>query len=208
MRARQEHPLLERAAVHGVGEQVLTDAGVVEQRVAVPDGAVCRHCPARTASADQELYEVVAGCVDDLGETGVALDRGESGGAFVLKHLGDSRAGKGRALDGHRPRPQRSAVRRELFHVDDREARLGEHPLGREEGQVREVLVVDRVVEPVLDQPEQVMDLDGHGAVVLHQSAQAAGEVDDTRHPREDIVRHDEVGLAVVAGDRRACRLP
>ena len=54
---------------------------------------------------------------------------------------------------------------RELLDVDDGEAGGGEHALGRQQGEVREVLVVDRVVLVALDESEQVWDLDAEPTV-------------------------------------------
>ena len=61
--------------------------------------------------------------------------------------------------------------------------------------------MVDRVVLVALDQAQQVRDLDGQRAVVGEQLAQAAREVDDVGHVREDVVRDHEVGPAVPGGD-------
>ena len=62
--------------------------------------------------------------------------------------------------------------------------------------------MVDRVVLPPLDQPEQVRELQGNQPRVLDQRAQPRGEPADVRHVREDVVGGDQVRLAVLGGDR------
>ena len=64
------------------------------------------------------------------------------------------------------------------------------------------MLVVDRVVLAPLDQPQQVRELQGHQAGVLDQRAQSGREAEDIGDVREDVVRGDEVGPAVLRRDR------
>ena len=61
--------------------------------------------------------------------------------------------------------------------------------------------MVDGVVLPPLDQPEQVRELQRDQAVVLDELAQAGREAPDVRHVREDVVPGHQVGPAVLFGD-------
>ena len=66
------------------------------------------------------------------------------------------------------------------------------------------MLVVDRVILPPLDQPQQVRELQRHHAFVFDQRSQAGREAPDVRHVGEDIVRGHQVSPAVLPGDLKA----
>jgi hypothetical protein len=72
---------------------------------------------------------------------------------------------------------------------------------GRAQREVRVVLVVDRVVLPALDQPQQVWELKRHGPGVGSERPQSADEVEQVGHVREHVVGHHEVGRPVPLGD-------
>src|SRR5918993_1999891 len=92
-------------------------------------------------------------------------------------------------------------MRRQLLDVDDGQAGDREDPLRGQQGQVRVVLVVDRVVLAALDEPQQMWNLDADPALAGNQGAQPAGEVHDVGDVRDDIVGYHEVGRTVLAGD-------
>ena len=92
----------------------------------------------------------------------------------------------------------------EFVHVDDAQPSRGEGAGGGQQGQVREVLVVDRVVLPPLYQAEQVRELQRHHALVLDQRAQAGREAADIRDVGEDVVRRHQIGPAVLPRDLEA----
>ena len=201
MRARQELPLLERAAVDRVGEQVRPDAAVVEQRVALARGAVAGHGPAFAGRGEQEP-EQVALDLQHRGREALVTGHGvQAGGLLRVEHrlhpLGRLTAALLRAgVD-----PQRAAVRVEFVHVDHPQPGRGQRARGGQQGQVGEVLVVDRVVLPPLDQAEQVRELQRHHALVLDQRAQARREASDVGHMGEDVVRGHQIGPAVLPRD-------
>ena len=66
------------------------------------------------------------------------------------------------------------------------------------------MLVVDRVVLPSLDQPQQVRELQRHRALVLDQRTQSGRETPDIGDVGEDVVRGDQVGPAVLPRDLAA----
>src|SRR5829696_6791442 len=88
---------------------------------------------------------------------------------------------------------------REFLDVNHPEIRGGQHALGGQEGQVREVFVIDGVVLVALDEPQQVRNLDAHIAAIGYKSAQSLAEVDDVRHVGEDVVGHHEICSAVLS---------
>ena len=63
--------------------------------------------------------------------------------------------------------------------------------------------MIDRVVEVALDEPQQVWDLDRHRPRLAREDAEAAREVDDVGHVREDVVAplHARVGELLVEID-------
>ena len=66
------------------------------------------------------------------------------------------------------------------------------------------MLVVDRVVLPAFDQPEQVREFQRDQAVVLDQRTQAGRETPDVGYMGEDVVRRHQVGPAVLLSDLAA----
>ena len=92
-------------------------------------------------------------------------------------------------------------MRAELIHVDHPQPGGGQRMRGGQQRQVREMLMVDRVVLPPLDQPEQVRELERHQARVLDQRAQSRGEAADIRHMSEDVIRGDQVSSPVLLPD-------
>ncbi len=87
----------------------------------------------------------------------------------------------------------------QLLDVDEVEALRAEDRADRVEGEVREVLVVDRVVLEVLDELRKVRELEGRGPVGREERGDARGEVVDVGHLREHVVPEDEIGVAAFA---------
>ena len=90
----------------------------------------------------------------------------------MRKDLADPAIGVAAGLGGARPHPDRAAVGRQQFDVDDGQTRRGERALRREHRVVLEVLVVDRVELAELHQVQRVVHLDAQPAVVGEQVAQ------------------------------------
>ena len=132
----------------------------------------------------------------------------QPGGLLGREHAGDGIARVTCRLRGSGPRAQGAAVGGQLLDVDHRQARRREHPLGGEQAEVGVVLVVDRVVLVALDEALEVGDLDAHDAVVGDQPTQPRAEVDDVGDVGEDVVGDDQVGAAVLLGDRGPGLLP
>ena len=97
--------------------------------------------------------------------------------------------------------PYGAAVRRDLVQVEDREPMGGEQALRGEQGEIREVLVVDGVEEVRLEQAHQMWELDRCGAVGREQRLHPADEVVQVRRLRENVVRDDQVGTNAAPGD-------
>ena len=100
--------------------------------------------------------------------------------------------------------PQRAAVGRQLLDVEQREAVRGEDPLGGDEREVREVLVIDGVELVLVHQPHQVRELDGDHAARLEQGLDARHEVVELGHLGEHVVADDQVGLPAGGGQLAA----
>lgn len=91
-------------------------------------------------------------------------------------------------------------MRGEFLDVGDGQAGGGQRPLRGEQREVLVVLVVDGVVLPALDQPQQVRELQRDQPGRLHQRGQPGGEPDQVRHVGVDVVAGDQVGPAVPGG--------
>ncbi len=82
----------------------------------------------------------------------------------------------------------------ELFHVDHPQPRRGKCSGGGEEGEVRVVLVIDRVELTPLHQAKEMGKLQGDQAGVLHQCPKTCREVPDVGDVGEDVVRDNQIG--------------
>src|SRR5678816_2444086 len=147
--AGQELAVLVRIPVHGVFDEVRPDAAIVQERVSFSGSPVAGDGLSFLSGRDQEAEQVPLDPVDALGKGAVGLDPAEARLLLEPSHLADAggllraRASAVRGVDAERP-----AVRRKLLDVEEDEAVLPEDRLGGSEGEVGEMLVVDRV-EPV-----------------------------------------------------------
>ena len=123
VRARQEHALLVRAAVDGVLEQVLADAAVVEQRVALARGAVADDPLALGARRQEEVEQVALDREDLVGEAVVPLEGVQPGGGLGVEDGLDREPRLTGAVSaaGRAPAATRRAC--QLLDVDDASAR-------------------------------------------------------------------------------------
>ena len=122
-------------------------------------------------------------------------------GFLLVKHRLDPRGRLTGVLLGAGIYAERPTVGVELVDVNHTQAGRGQCPGGGQQGEIREMLVIDRVVLPPLDQAEQVRELQRHHARVLDQGAEALGEAPDVRNMREDVVRCNQVGSPTQLGD-------
>src|SRR5215469_8479591 len=195
--AWQELALLHRAPVDGVGQQVGADPAVIQQRVALAGGAVTSHRLARLGRVEQEPDEFAFDGEHLAREAGVTRHQVQAGCLFAVEHRLDPGPRLSSTFFWYRVHAQRPAVRRQLVDVDDPKSGGGQRPRRGQQRQVREVLVIDRVVLALLDQPRQMRELKRDQPSVLDQSAQAGGEASYVGHVGEDVVGRDEVGLAM-----------
>ena len=95
-------------------------------------------------------------------------------------------------------------MRSEFVDVDDAQPGRLQRTGGGQQRQVGEMLVVDRVVLPALDQPEQVREFQRHRALVLDQRTEPGREALDVGHVSEDVVSGHQVRPAVLLRDLAA----
>jgi len=96
---------------------------------------------------------------------------------------------------------QRPAMRRQPLHVEDAQRLRRQNLRDGAEGQVGEMLVVDRVELVVPHQAEQMRKLEGGDTLGQQQLAEAAEKIMDIGDVREDVVRRDECCLAAACRD-------
>src|SRR5215467_685038 len=89
--ARQETPLLVWAAVHRVGDQILPDTAIMQERSALAWRSVPRHCLALPRRCEQEVDQGPLGLLHLQGKTLVAFHRSQPGPFFLRDHLPDTR---------------------------------------------------------------------------------------------------------------------
>jgi len=90
-----------RVAVDRERQQVLADASVVEQRVALAGRAVAGNRGALAGASNEELKQFIPGGTNHCSETAVPLEGVQTRGGFVGQHLGDALAWCGGRLRGH-----------------------------------------------------------------------------------------------------------
>lgn len=202
MCAGGEFAVFEAAAVHGVVEEVGSDAAVVEQGIAFSGGAIGDDGFAFVAGFDEETEEVAFDAVDGGSEAEVVLDAAEAEGFFAGEEFGDGGAGAVRGILGVAGvDAERAAVGGELFDVEEGEAVAGEDVADHAEGEVAEVLVVDGVELVAFHEALEVGEFHGDGAVRLEETLHAGDEIVDVGDVGEDIVSDDEVGASVFGGE-------
>src|SRR5207247_1577673 len=110
---------------------------------------------------DQELEKPSLGLVDLLGKGGVAVQTVEPSRLLAGAELVDPVTNGFAVFDVARIDAQRAAVGGELLDVEEGQSVSGENPLDRQQREIREMLVIDRIELVLLDEPHQVRELDG-----------------------------------------------
>src|SRR5947199_10556096 len=83
---------------------------------------------------------------------------------------------------------QRATMRLQLIHIEDLETVRRKHLTRSQEGEVGEVLVIDRVELVALDQTQEVRDLDRGHTVGRQDDPKTADEVVEIRDMGHDVV--------------------
>jgi hypothetical protein len=96
---------------------------------------------------------------------------------------------------------QRPTVRPQLLDVVDVQAVGAQDLHDRREGEVREVLVVDRVVLEPVQQAKKMRKLERRRAVVTEEQLHPGDEVVEVWNLCEDIVAQDEAGALALVGE-------
>jgi hypothetical protein len=157
----EESTVLVGIAVDRVIQEVGPDAAVVEERVAFARRPVARDALALPLGVDQEPEQVSLGLADALLERRVGLQTTETRVDLPLPKGDDSLSDWPRGIaEGASPDAERSTVRPEFLDVKDRQPVPGEDALDREEGEVREVLMVDGIELLARDESRDVRKLD------------------------------------------------
>ena len=174
---------------------------MVQQRIPLAGSAVSGHGAAFAGRGEQEAEQVALDLEHRGCEAFVTGHRVQARGLLRGQHRLDPLGRLAVAFFRACVDPQRPAVRREFLDIHHPQPGRREGAGGGQQRQVREVLVVDRVVLPALDQAEQVREFERNRALVLDQCAKPGREALDIRYVGEDIVRRHEVGPAVPLGD-------
>ena len=87
----------------------------------------------------------------------------------------------------------RAAVRGNFLDVKHRQAVRLKYVLNGNQGEVREMLVVDGVVLVLLHQPAQVRKLERHDSFRFQHDLNAAHEIVQVRHLRQHVIADDKV---------------
>lgn len=202
-RARGEPTVLVRVAVDGVFDEVRADSAVVQQRVALTRGAVADHALARGPIVQQQPQQAVAEILGTPLQRHITADVVQVGAFLGGEQFGHPGRGCAGHCVGPGPQPDRAAVCRKGFDVDDGQPGGRERTGRRRDRVVLEMLVVDGVELRELDQVARVVHLDGQPPVVGEQRAQGAGEAQQVGDVGIDVVGHHEVRGPVPVPNRR-----
>src|SRR5919198_2003709 len=196
-RPRKELALLVRASVHGEVDEVCSDAAVVEKGVAFPRGAVPSDRLPAILRVDKKFQELSLRLFHALTEAGVRVQTRHPGIDLPPPKLLRAIGRRMRGVVGMAGvDPQRAAVRRDLVDIEDRQMVRREDPLGRNEREVREVLVVDGVELVLAHELKKVRELDRDDAAWLEDDAQPLDKIIEIWNLSENVRAADEVGLS------------
>ncbi len=176
VRARREPAVLVRVAVDRVVEEVGADAAVVEERVPLARGAVADDLLPGPPQPDQQLEQRPLRLLRRPRRSAVALGLAQARrpprarGARRRPSVGARPSRRVGRVDAERAAVARAAPRRRRPRA--RAPRRASRSLYERE--VREVLVVDRVVLEALEQPGEVGELERRGPARGEQDRDAA----------------------------------
>src|SRR5215469_8958887 len=207
-RTRQVLALLHRTPVDRIRKQVRPDAAVVQQRVPLARGTVACDGLALPGGSEKETGQVSLDLQNFPVKAFMAGNCVQARSVFGIEHVLDLAAWLSRGAQRLCVNTERAAMRVELLDVDYPEAGGSQRAGRRQQGQVGEVLVVDRVVLTSLDQPQQVRELQCDESGVADQRAEAGGETPDVRYMREHVVGDDQICLAEFPGELRTSVRP
>jgi len=190
---RAEPTLLFRVSIGDVGDIHGGDSAVVQERVPLGRCAVGHRGPVLASGLPEEVVYTPAAAVDPCAETGVRGQGVKTGVLFqradISNPLGRRRADS--CVIG--PDPEAAPMGRELLDVDHRQVVSGQRVLGREQREVREMLVVDRVELDLRHEVEQVGEFDAQGACRLEGHREPGHEVVEVGHVGQNVVGDDEI---------------
>src|SRR5262245_2450565 len=91
-------------------------------------------------------------------------------------------------------KPQRSTMGRNLLRIEHPQTVPREDLLNREQRQIGEMLVIDRIELQSADQVEHVRKLDGEYAFVTQENLHARDKIVDVGYVREHVLGRQQVG--------------
>ncbi len=162
MRARQKLVVLVGVAVDRVVDEVGSDAAVVQQGIALARCAVSGHrlvLSLRTAMRNSSSLRFVSFTCSVECPVGVEPVRVRPALRALLRFADGWFDRPRHVLGVSRVDPQRAPVGRDLLDVEQRQAVGGEHLFHREQREIGEVLVVDRIELVSLHQAHEMREL-------------------------------------------------
>ena len=198
----QEAALLVRAAVDGEVEEVASRCRSSSAACCPSPARRSRRsvAPWRLSSIRKARSSRLTSGARARRRPGRASRRRVAGRLARARAARDARARSGTRVAGvARVDAQRAAVRRQLLDVEHRRPCGGEDALRREQREVREVLVVDRVELVVLDEPQQVRE--------LHRDRRRRRRAAICM-PRDEVVEVGHVASTLLPSSRSALAAP
>ena len=163
--------MLVRILIDGEFHEVRADAAVIQQSVALAWSAIARHALPGTLAPmrnSRKSLRTVATCAAKPSWPWTVSRPAAASAARTRTTEALTWSADADGTDQMRIEPPWVGS----FDIDHCEISGGEDPLGGQQREVGEVLVVDGVVLVALDEPEQVRNLDAHKAGVRDQSPQ------------------------------------
>src|SRR6266851_544939 len=183
--ARRIQSLLDGRPIDDEVQRLAADAAVIQQGRAFGGGSIARQARIVLFEVREEPAQLTFQLPHPGSELGVELYAVEAGRPFLLKQLANRIRRRARASDVEL---QRATVDRKTLDVDDGEPVPAEQRLQRDEREVAEVLVVDRVELERLDHRLDVGDLDDRHAVRLQHLGDARDKTVEVAYVGEHVV--------------------
>ncbi len=205
--AGSEEPVLVRAPVHDEFQLRAGETADAHQHVALGRRAIARDAHSPALEVPDELADLGRQGPDPAGE-GLEAARLQQAAPLLGLQERSHRVAPlpSRALPLQADH-QRSAVHPDALHVVQLETGRFEQADQRPHGEVRQVLVVDRVELEELEEIQEVGHLDEGRAARREDGADAGGESPQVRHVREHVSREQQVRFAMLPPERLRERL-
>src|SRR5271155_4377155 len=194
VRAGQKPAVLVRIAVHRVVNKIGADTAIIQQGVSFSRSAVTGDGFPLALGLDQKREQRALRRSHLLGKIFVTFHVPESSRLLARPKLVHARSRRLRSVLGVAAiNPQRAAVRREFFHIENPQTMSRENLLRSNQRKIRKMLMVDGIKLIFLHQAQQVRKFQSNYSPLSQQNLHAGHKTIDVGHLREHVVAEQQI---------------